>query len=135
MASRGHSWFDVEKLLPGERLARSTAARLRVAVPPYWWEGELILTSDRLFFLPCVESPLISEAAFWLAELTQTQRSGPRTLSVADARHSAQFQIEHPLLAFHRDDERTWVRDVNRLRTDARHPSIFDVGARRRAVG
>ena len=53
----GAHWFDHEKLLPGESLVREGFARLRTVEPPYWWEGDLILTSERLFFLPNVHNP------------------------------------------------------------------------------
>ena len=60
MGSRSRTWFDSRMLLAGERFVRSATARLRTAAPPHWWEGELILTSDRLFFLPFAEfSPAV----------------------------------------------------------------------------
>jgi hypothetical protein len=69
MATR--SWFDSDKLQPGERLLRSAPARIRTEAPPHWWVGELVLTSDRLFFLPSVDAPFLDDVAFWLADIAR----------------------------------------------------------------
>jgi len=93
MASRSHTWFDVEKLLPDEELIRTSAARVRTDAPPYWWEGELILTSDRLFFLPRVHNPLLGRVAFWLRDLIDTGPAGRNRLHVRTGAEAALFHI------------------------------------------
>jgi hypothetical protein len=92
MASRSHTWFDAEKLLPGEELVRTGSARVRTDAPPYWWEGELILTTDRLFFLPHVENPFLQRVAFWLRELIDIGPAGRNRLHVRTTNEAALFQ-------------------------------------------
>ncbi len=87
------SWFDDEKLLAGERLVRSAAARLRTDTAPLWWEGNLILTTDRLFFLPLAENPLIADVAFWVRDIAQVSRAGRNRLFVFGAEGGALFQL------------------------------------------
>lgn len=77
---RQHAWFDDAMLLPGERLVRWGAARLCIDGPPGWWEGRLILTSERLFYLPDAERDRIGPAAFWLTELDASAGDGGRLL-------------------------------------------------------
>ncbi len=94
MATR--SWFGSEKLLPGGRLLRSAPARIRTDAPPHWWEGELILTSDRLFFLPSVDEPFLDDAAFWLRDLASWRSArGNRLLVAADGVERA-FELTTP---------------------------------------
>lgn len=136
MASRGVSWFDEEKLLPGESLIRQGAARVRTpAAPPGWWEGTLILTSDRLFFLSFVRNPLVdTEAAYWLAELEATEagRNRLRVHPTGNRAASVTFQfLGRPLDvgALLGDLGKSWLRDVTRAQLRARPAYTFDLPA------
>ena len=112
------SWFDSEKLLPRERLARISSARLRVNGPPHWWEGSLILTNDRLFFLPEVDDASVGEAAFWLADLTTVRASGGGRVSVSGGGIDATFELKgRSPFAGHR--VRGWLREIERARRNA----------------
>jgi hypothetical protein len=112
------SWFDSEKLLPRERLARIGPARLRVNGPPHWWEGMLILTNDRLFFLPEVDDASVGEAAFWLADLTAVDVAGRGRISVVAGRMNATFELIGPML-FAGRRARLWLREITRGRLTA----------------
>ena len=130
MATRTNSWFDAEKLLYRERMVRSGRVRLRTSAPPYWWEGSLILTSDRLFFLPDVDSPLIDPVAFWLAEVTHVTSDGPRRLRVDGAGSKATFLA----LGLAGRSHHAWLRAIASVREGARPRSAFET-PRRRAAG
>lgn len=93
MASRGQGWLDDAKLLPSERLIRSGTVRLRMAGPPYWWEGDLILTSDRLVFLPRVAHPRLGVTAFWLCDMAVIARASRNRFAVGTANEHATFQL------------------------------------------
>lgn len=112
------SWFDNEKLLPRERLARISPARLRVDGPPHWWEGMLILTNDRLFFLPEVDDASVGEAAFWLADVTAVDIAGRGRISVAAGRTNATFELIGPVLFVGRR-ARLWLREIAQARLTA----------------
>jgi hypothetical protein len=131
MASRSHSWFDDEKLLRDERMVRSGRVRLRTDTPPYWWEGSLILTTDRLFFLPDVENPLLDPVAFWLADVTLMWREGRRRFRV-DGRDSRATFLALGLTGRH---ERAWLHAIESARAGARPRSAFGAPIRRRAAG
>jgi hypothetical protein len=107
MASRSHHWFDNEKLAPGERIVRTASARLRSDAPPYWWEGELVLTTERIFFLPFVISPLIDQVAFWLSEITHAGRLGRGRFRLAAGSVSASFELPGMQRA------RTWLDAID----------------------
>ena len=127
------SWFDSDKLLGDERLVRNAPARVRTAAPPHWWEGELILTSDRLFFLPAVDDPLLDDVAFWLVDLTDWRAASRNRLLVetADAEHEFQLLGAGPVSLIARSAPR-WARDLAQMRSAARRrPPSED----RRAVG
>jgi hypothetical protein len=96
---RKRSWFDVDKLLEGERLLRSVPARIRTDAPPHWWEGELILTSDRLFFLPSVDVPFHEGAAFWLRDVASWGASGRNRLLVVIDGVRREFDLATPATA------------------------------------
>lgn len=129
MASRSQGWFDADKLLPNERMVRSGRVRLRTATPPYWWEGALILTTDRLFFLPDVENPLIDPVAFWLSDVTTVSRDGARRFRIDAGDARATFRA----LGIGRAEHR-WLDAIAAVRTGARPRRFFD-GWRRRAAG
>lgn len=136
MGSR--TWFDADKLLRGERLVRSGPARLQIAAPPHWWDGHLILTTDRLFFLPHVESPLVQDAAFWLEDVVQAARAGRNRLFVFA--HSGDMTLELPStgagiagLLGHR--EAGWRRAIARLQRGARKRPQRQIEGPRRAAG
>jgi hypothetical protein len=117
------TWFDADKLLPGERLVRTGPARLQIAAPPHWWAGHLILTTDRLFFLPNVESPLVHDAAFWLDDVVQAARAGRNRLFVFA--HSGDVTLELPstgagLAGLLGRREAGWSRAIMRLHRVAR---------------
>jgi hypothetical protein len=116
MASR--SWFGSDKLLPRERLARTGQARLRVDGPPHWWEGMLILTNDRLFFLPQVDDARVGDAAFWLADVTSVEAAGGARISVYAGRQRATLELTGPIL-FGGHRARGWLHDIERARRTA----------------
>jgi hypothetical protein len=127
------SWFDSDKLFDDERLVRSAPARVRTAAPPHWWEGELILTSDRLFFLPAVDDPLLDDVAFWLLDLKDWRAANRNRLIVAasDAEHEFQLVAGDPVAMIAGSAPR-WARDLTDMRAAARRRRPLD---RRRAAG
>ncbi len=138
MASRSHGWFDEAKLLPSERLVRLGTARLRMTGPPYWWEGALTLTSDRLFFLPFVDHPRLDDAAFWLHDLTGAGRSGRNRFAVASGAHEATFHLvssRRGPAGLIGDQAETWLQAIASLRPGARPHTAFENLPRRRAAG
>jgi hypothetical protein len=137
MASRGHGWFDVAQLLPGEDLVRTSAARVRMDTPPYWWEGRLVLTSDRLFFLPYVEHPFLDTVAFWLCELMEFVPAGRNVFRVRTSDRDGLFQITtFASAAIIGRAARPWVSQIQGLMRGARPPSVFEPESPyRRAAG
>lgn len=129
MASRSQGWFDDEKLLHQERMVRSGRVRLRTETPPYWWEGKLILTSDRLFFLPDVDNPLLEPVAFWLSEVALVSRDGARRFRIDADGGNATFLA----LGLPGRSENRWLDAIESVRSGARARSSFD--GRQRAVG
>ena len=115
------SWFDSDKLLPGERLLRSAPARIRTDAPPHWWEGELILTSDRLFFLPSVDEPFLDDAAFWLADIDswRSARRNRLLVVVDDVEREFELMSTQPVALIARSAPR-WARDLASARAVAR---------------
>jgi hypothetical protein len=85
MAGRRQTWFDEAKLFAGESLIREDRARVRIAAPPYWWEGAVVLTTERLFVIQDVQHPLEQHTAFWLSEIARVERAGRRRLTIVDA--------------------------------------------------
>jgi hypothetical protein len=133
----GAHWFDPHKLLPGERLVRDGFARLRTPAPPFWWEGDLILTSDRLFFLPNIDNPHAEPAAYWLAMVHGAERSGYSAIHIDAGDEHAVFEVAGhfnwlPWLASRR--VRDWLTDIKEARRRARPPRAFE-GPDHRAVG
>lgn len=137
MASRGHTWFDDEKLLTGEEFVRSGVVRVHTAAPPHWWEGELILTSDRLFFLPRVHNPFLPHTAFWLHEVHTVESAGRGAIHIATDENEAIFRIPDTGAAIIAG--RTaghWQRLINAFRRTARPRTAFEQEFRpRRAAG
>jgi hypothetical protein len=118
MGSR--TWFDGGKLLEGERMVRSAQARVRTDAPPHWWEGELILTSERLFFLPTVENPLLSDVAYWLVDLRECGSAGRNRFRVATGELESTFQLlSRSPSGIIGHTATSWVRDIARLRRGA----------------
>jgi hypothetical protein len=122
MASRSQSWFGDDKLLGNERIVRSGRVRLRTSEPPYWWEGVLILTTDRLFFLPSAENPLIDPVAFWLADITDASRDGSRRFRV----RASDLQATFLALGIPGRAEQRWLAAIAAARTAARPRAAFD---------
>jgi hypothetical protein len=137
MASRGHTWFDDEKLLEGEEFVRSGIARVHTAAPPHWWEGELILTSDRLFFLPHVHNPFLPHTAFWLQEIHTAEPAGRGAIHVGTDDLEAIFRIPDTgktILAGKTASH--WLRLIAAFRRAARPRTAFEQETRpRRAAG
>jgi hypothetical protein len=132
------TWFDADKLLPGERLVRTGPARLQIAAPPHWWDGHLILTTDRLFFLPHVESPLVHDAAFWLDDVVQAARAGRNRLFVFA--HSGDVTLELSstglgIAGLLGRREAGWGSAIMRLQRVARPRSQPQLEGTRRAAG
>ncbi len=140
MATRSHTWFDAEKLLPGEELVRSGSAQLRIDTPPYWWEGVLVLTSDRLFFLPHVHNPFLDRTAFWLRDLLDHAPAGRNRLHVRTHDEAALLHIlDASPRAVVGAAASTWLRLIRQQMRVARPASAFtsttDSPVRRRAAG
>jgi hypothetical protein len=137
MATRSHALFDAEKLLRGEELVRSGSARLRIDTPPYWWEGELVLTTDRIFFLPHVMHGLLPHTAFWLRDILDAGPAGRNRLHVRTRGDAALFQV----LAFSARATAgiaaaDWLRALRASTRIARPPQAFiDDEQTRRAAG
>jgi hypothetical protein len=136
MASRSHGWFDEAKLLPSERLIRSATARLRISGPPYWWEGALILTSDRLFFLPYVHHPQLSGTAFWLRDLSGVEHGGRNRFVARAGGDTATFHLvsSRPGPAgLIGNRAASWLAAIAAVQREARPPAAFGRPARRAA--
>ena len=137
MASRSHSWFDAEKLLPGAKMLRAGVSRVRTDTPPYWWQGDLVLTSDRLFFLPHTANPLLARTAFWLHDLIDVGPAGRNRLHVRTAGEAGLFQVLDvgPGATIGRGAV-VWLRLIEMHRRSARRSAAFDDrNLRRRAAG
>lgn len=127
MASRSHSWFDDDKLLPGEEFVRSGVARVQTEAPPHWWEGELVLTSDRLFFLPHVHNPFLPHTAFWLEELHTVEPAGRGAIHIATADNAAVFRISDTGTAIIAGRAAgNWLRLITAFRRAARPRIAFE---------
>ncbi len=138
MASRSHGWFDDAKLLPAERMVRYGPARLRIPGPPYWWEGTLTLTSDRIFFIPLIDHPDLDVTAFWLCDLLTSTSDARNRFAVASADTKATFNLIGPKAGpagIVSNQARTWLEAIDELRRDARPRSAFADQPRRRAAG
>lgn len=138
MASRSQGWFDEAQLLPSERLVRSGTARLRIPEPPYWWEGRLILTSDRLFFLPHVDQVRLDQTAFWLHDLTAWERAGRNRFHVAAADEESTFHLiggRPGPAALIGDQAGPWLQAIASIQRSARPKTAFIEPPRRRAAG
>ncbi|MBF6600014.1 MAG: hypothetical protein IVW36_05855 [Dehalococcoidia bacterium] len=124
------SRFDTKQLLPGERLLREARAELLLHFEPYRWDGALVLTSERLFFLPQVTNPLIAGAAFWIDEVARVARTGRHRLHVTADSGSASFALVGSMLA-PRDRAQPWLREIAALASLRPAPARFDAGRRR----
>jgi hypothetical protein len=123
-------WSDDTMLMRGERRLRHGAARQRIDSPPGWWEGCLILTSERLSFLPDVESDGVSPAACWLSEVEDVRAEG-RHLHVSFGGSRATFDLPGTWLPVRR--AAGWAADIAKARDGARRrPLLADP---RRAAG
>ncbi len=80
---RRGSWFGDAQLMPGERVIRTGAARIRIEARPGWWEGRLVLTSDRLCFLPEAEHPDVGTTAVWISDVRHAAPLGKNRLLVS----------------------------------------------------
>ncbi len=138
MGSNAQSWFDDEKLFPGERIARAGRAWYRTAAAPGWWEGELILTTDRLFFLPNVDNASIGSVAFWLRDVTAATAGRNRfTIAAGDEHavfeaHDGSSVASAALLGIRQEP---WLETIASLRGNARRYAVIVDAPRRRAVG
>jgi hypothetical protein len=126
------SWFDAEKLLPGERIEREAHAELLTREPPYRWYGSLLMTNLRIFFLPEISNALIGSAAFWIDDVVGVARTGRHRIHVTAATSSVSFALTgSPLPA--RDRAPAWVRRVDALK--AARPPVELFEERRRRAG
>lgn len=136
MAAQTHTWFDESKLLPGERLVRQSGARLRIDSPPYWWEGTLFLTTDRLFFLHNVQHPLEDATAFWISDIARSAGAGHNRFAVMTETGGATFEIDGPVLSapgLAGLRARPWLDAIAALAPVARTPDAFETRPRRAA--
>jgi hypothetical protein len=116
MAQRGG--LEPERLLPEERLVRTGPARLRISAPPHWWEGTLVLTSERIFFQPEVSDARIEDFAFWLSDLTLLALAGSGKIRIGATGGEATFEVAAPL-PLGRRRAQDWLRDIERARGSA----------------
>jgi hypothetical protein len=138
MARRNRSWFDEEKLFPHERIVRSSRAWMRTPQASRYWEGEIVLTTDRLFFLPQVENPLVGRAAYWLASVTSLTPAGRHEFQISDGESQTTFHIlgDHaPISDVLSNRAHVWIGEISALRPHARAPEVFAAPAPRRAAG
>ena len=139
MASRSHDgWFDEAQPLPAERLVRSGTARLGIPEPPNWWEGTLILSSDRHFFLPHADQVRLDQAAFWLRDLTPWERASRNRFRVAVMDDESTFQLiggRPGPAALIGDQAGPWLQAIASLQRSARPRTVFADPPRRRAAG
>jgi len=132
MAVRSRTWVDDAMLLPGETLIREASVRIRTQAPPGWWEGTLVLTSDRLFFVPRVHNPLMQEqVAFWLADIEETDggRNRLRVHTIGSDSPGVTFLFGGPLLGprgLLGERGRIWLYQIRRAKLHARHAYAFD---------
>jgi hypothetical protein len=132
MAVRSRTWVDDAMLLPGETLVREAPARIRTQAPPGWWEGRLVLTSDRLFFLPQTDNPLLTEQlAFWLADVEETDggRNRLRVHVIGSDAPGVTFQFLGPRLGprgLLGERGRIWLYQIRRAKVHARAAYVFD---------
>jgi hypothetical protein len=132
----GQGWFGDEKLLPGERMLRRGRARLRTPSPPHWWEGSLVLTSERLIFLPDIDYPLQAAPVVWVRDIAHLARTGRNRLTVSGPLAPSIFQLTgnrgNPLgIAGLR--ESAWINAVIELQHELRPRRSLD--RTRRAAG
>lgn len=139
MASHVQSWFDDEKLFPGERIMRAGRAWYRTGAAPKWWEGELILTTDRLFFLPNVDNRTIDRVAFWLTDVSSAREAGRNCLRIVAGSEEATFEAHDgssaALMALRGHRQQPWLDAIASLRPAARPYSVLAGEPRRRAAG
>lgn len=124
------SWSDAEHLLPGERFVREARAELYVDIVPYRWAGTLLLTSDRLFFIPYITNPLIENAACWLDEIIAVRAVARHGLSVATRDRATTFELTGGPFAL-RGRGRSWLRTIEAMKPGARHRGEFGLSRRR----
>jgi hypothetical protein len=129
---RSRAWSGAEHLLSGERIVRQARARLLASAPPHRWEGVLVVTTDRLLFVPDVYNELIGDAALWLAGLIDVNAPARERLHAATRERSFVFELPG-LLATIRGVARGWVKTITLLQQTARAPDTF--ADTRRRVG
>ena len=133
---RRGSWFGDAQLLPGERVIRTGAARIRIKARPGWWEGRLVLTSDRLFFLPDAEHPDVEATALWISDVRHAAPLGKNRLLVSSV--DADLLVEllgapiSPAGLLGRRGE-MWTRAIDAVRESA--APVAAIERRRRAAG
>ena len=138
MTRRTRSWFDEEKLFPQERIVRSSRAWMRTSQPCRNWEGELVLTTDRLFFLPEIEHPLIGGAAHWLSSIASATAIGRHEFRIGDGAAQTIFHVLGERAAMSDlivNRANAWISEIAALRPQARSPETFAEPTRRRAAG
>jgi hypothetical protein len=108
-------WFEPEMLLRGERVLRGGEALLAVGAAGRWWYGTLVLTSERLFFLPQVDNAAVPRAAFWLRDV-RAEAAGHNRLRVSDGWSVATFELPSPFVSapgIAGLRALPWVREIN----------------------
>jgi hypothetical protein len=105
-------------MLPHEHVLRSGPSRIRLGGPPHWWEGTLVLTTDRIFFQPDVADARIESVAFWLSDLTLLASAGSGKIRVCATGGESTFELVGSLpLARRRVQD--WLREIERARGSA----------------
>lgn len=132
MASRGQrSWFEQSMLLAGESLVREERIRIRIDAPPGWWEGAVVLTTERLFVLQDVTHPSGPHVAFWLSEIDRVERVGRQRFAIHDrADNAVELAMTSPVVGrIVGKRARGLVDAIEALRPAARTPKEIEQGA------
>jgi hypothetical protein len=127
---RAHQWFGGEKLLPGERMVRRCPARMLSTLPPHRWQGDIFLTTRRVFFLPETDHPLLERAAFWLEDVLDARLGGGTRLVASTWGRLVVFELP---LSVRRDTARSWAASVVTLSRIARSRIALGTGIRHAA--
>jgi hypothetical protein len=141
MASRGQSWFEPSMLLAGESLVREDRVRIRIDAPPGWWEGAIVLTTERLFVLPDVTHPSEPHVAFWLSEISSVDRLSRQRFAVHDrCGNAVEIAMTSPAVArIVRKPAQALVDAIEALRPAARTQAEVEGGGNasssHRAIG
>ena len=108
---RGRHHIRTGVLLPEERVVRESRGWLRTTFPPLRWEGTLVLTVDRILFVPDVYNELIGDLSMWLSDLAEINAPGRARLHFSTREQDAVVELPG-LGGLLTSAARRWVRAV-----------------------